>query len=293
MSTGRQRRESTVKLYIIFGVIMLVPVFLLGVVLGTNYQHEADRRGLAQGHAEALLMAQTAVEPVLDGRPLSQGLSPPEAAAMQRLVQTSVRAGDVLRLRLRDLAGNVIYSDDGSGLHKTVGDAGDQDEALDASRGGTVDRLTPLNADSNDSGSIGPESVGAYLPLAAGSPAHRVGVLEVYLPYAPIQSDIDAGINSLYRNLAIGLALLYVVLFGISLIVGRKLRRQVKVNAYMAEHDALTDLPNRSLFHRPGQAAPQLGRATGPHTTSAIIALDEFKEIHAALGPYNGDRLLT
>src|ERR1700722_1759650 len=162
MATSGHRRESTVKLFVVFAVITLVPVVLLGVVLGTNYQHEANRRGLAQGHAEALLMAQTAVEPIFDGRPLSGGLSPPETAAMQRLVQTSVRTGDVLRLRLRDLAGNVIYSDDGSGLHKTVGDAGDQDQALDASRGGTVDRLTPLNADSNDSGSIGHESVEVY-----------------------------------------------------------------------------------------------------------------------------------
>jgi diguanylate cyclase (GGDEF)-like protein len=293
MATRRQRRESTVRLYIFFGVIMLVPVVLLGVVLGTNYQHEADRRGLAEGHAEALLMAQTAVEPILDGKPLSQGLSPPETAAMQRLVHTSVRAGDVLRLRLRDLAGNVIYSDDGSGLHKSAGDGGDQDEVLDASRGGTVDRVTPLNADSNDSGSIGPESVEVYLPLVAGSPAHRVGVLEVYLPYAPIQSDIDADIDSLYRNLAIGLALLYVVLFGISLTVGRKLRRQVKVNAYMAEHDALTNLPNRALFHRRVQEALRSGRATDRPTTIAIIDLDRFKEVNDTLGHYNGDRLLT
>ena len=120
--------------------------------------------------------------------------------------------------------------------------------------------MTPLNADSNDTGSIGPESVEVYLPLVAGSPAHRVGVLEVYLPYAPIQIDIDADIDNLYRNLAIGLALLYVVLFGISLTVGRKLRRQVKVNAYMAEHDALTNLPNRALFHRRVQDALRRGR---------------------------------
>src|ERR1700683_4913092 len=193
MPPGAPKRESAVKLFVIFAVIMLVPVVLLGLVLAANYRQEADRRGLAQGQAEASLMAQTAVEPILDGRPLSQGLSLSETADMQRLVRTSVRTGAVLRLRLRDLAGNVIYSDDGSGLHKQVGDGGDHDEALEASRGGTVDRVTPLNADSNDSGSIGPESVEVYLPLVAGSPAHRVGVLAGYLPYAPLQIDIEGG----------------------------------------------------------------------------------------------------
>jgi diguanylate cyclase (GGDEF)-like protein len=292
MPTGPQQRESTFKLFGTFAVIMLVPVVLLGLVLATSYRREADRRGLAQGRAEALLMAQTAVEPILNGRPLSQGLSPSETADMQRLVRTAVHSGDVSRLRLRDLGGNVIYSDDGSGLHKQTGDDDDQDEALAAAHGVTVARITRLNADSDDTGPLGPESVEVYLPLLAGSPIHRVGVLEVYLPYAPIRSDVNAGIDSLYRNLAIGLAVLYALLFGISFAIGRKLRRQVKVNAYMAEHDALTDLPNRLLFHRRVQEALSRGSETGQATTIAIIDLDRFKEVNDTLGHYNGDRLL-
>jgi diguanylate cyclase (GGDEF)-like protein len=118
-------------------------------------------------------------------------------------------------------------------------------------------------------------------------------VLEVYLPYAPIRADVDAGIDSLYRNLAIGLAALYVLLFGISFSIGRRLRRQVKVNAYMAEHDALTNLPNRVLFHRRVQEALRRGRETAQPTTIAIIDLDRFKEINDTLGHYNGDRLLA
>jgi diguanylate cyclase len=233
------------------------------------------------------------VEPVLDGRPLSQGLSPLETTDMQRLVRTSVRSGDVLRLRLRDLAGNVVYSDDGSGLHKETGDDDDHDEALDAAHGVAVARVTRLNADSDDTGPLGPESVEVYLPLVAGSPVHRVGVLEVYLPYAPIRTDVDAGIASLYGNLAIGLAVLYVLLFGISFVIGRNLRRQVKVNAYMAEHDALTSLPNRILFHRRVQEALHRGREASQATTIAIIDLDRFREVNDTLGHYNGDRLLA
>jgi diguanylate cyclase (GGDEF)-like protein len=291
MPTGLHKRESTLKLFAIFAAIMLVPVVILGLVLATSYRREADRRGLAQGQSEALLMAQTAVEPILDGRPLNQGLNRSQTADMERLVRTAVRSGDVLRLRLRGLNGEVVYSDDGSGLHKQA--ANDDDEALDAARGSTVARVTTLNGDSADSGPPGPESVEVYLPLVAGTPVHRVGVLEVYLPYVPIRNDVDVGLDSLYRNLAIGLAALYVLLFGISFSVGRRLRRQVRVNAYMAEHDALTNLPNRVLFHRRVQETLERGRETAQATTIAIIDLDRFKEVNDTLGHYNGDRLLT
>src|ERR1700690_2951769 len=137
---------------------MLVPVILLGLVLAASYRNEEDQRGLAQGRSEAVLMAQTAVEPVLDGRPLSQGLLPSETSDMNRLVRTSVRSGDVLRLRLRDLSGKVVYSHDGTGLHGTSADD-DQDEAVEAGHGDIQARVTHLNADNDDGGPLGPSSV--------------------------------------------------------------------------------------------------------------------------------------
>jgi diguanylate cyclase (GGDEF)-like protein len=207
---------------------------------------------------------------------------------MQRLAAEAVKNGDVQRIRLRDLAGNVVFSDDRSGFLQTP-----EDEALDASRGLVVARLTHVNSDSVDTGKAGSESVEIYMPLDAGTPLHRVGVLEAYLPYAPINADISSGLHTLYRNLALGLAALYVVLFGISFYAGRRLRRQVKMNAYLAEHDSLTDLPNRALFRRRVEAVLTQGGQKGQPTTIAIVDLDRFKEVNDTLGHQNGDRLLT
>src|ERR1700690_560029 len=117
--------------------------------------------------------------------------------------------------------------------------------------------------------------------------------MEIYLPYSPISADVNAGIHTLYRNLAVGLALLYLILLAISNWVTRRLRRQVKVNTYQSEHDALTDLPNRVLFHRMASAELNAARKRSGPTTIAIIDLDRFKEVNDTLGHQNGDLLLA
>jgi diguanylate cyclase len=286
--SGDIRQRSAGRLLVTYGAITLIPVLLLGFVLASSYRAEADRRGLAEGRSEALLMAQTAVQPLLNGRPLSQGPNQVETDGLRHLVSDSIRDHDVLRFRLRNLAGQVVFSDDGSGFGERA-----DDEALSAARGTVIATLTHLNSDNVDTGQVGPAAVEIYQPLRAGSPLRRVGVLELYLPYAPISADVTAGLHTLYRNLAIGLAALYLALFAISVSVSRHLRRQVKLNAYLAEHDPLTDLPNRTLFHRRVEAELVRGKLKRQPTTIAIIDLDRFKEVNDTLGHHNGDRLLA
>jgi diguanylate cyclase (GGDEF)-like protein len=207
---------------------------------------------------------------------------------LYQLVAQSVRDREIFRLRLHDLSGRVVFSDDGSGFNKRP-----EDEALAAARGVVTARLTRLNSDVNDTGHVGPRAVEVYEPLRAGSPEHRVGILEMYLPYAPIDADVSAGLHTLYRDLALGLGALYLVIFVISMSVSRRLRQQVKANKFLAEHDALTDLPNRALFHRRAESAVGHARRSGTRAAIAIIDLDRFKEVNDTLGHHNGDQLLT
>ena len=118
------------RLVLTYAAVTLVPVVLLGAALVVSYQAEARVRGLAEGRSESLLVAQTAVEPRLTGRPLSDGLTPDELASMKALAKRSVGDHDVLRLRLRNLSGQAVFSDDGSGFKDRP-----EDEALDAGIG--------------------------------------------------------------------------------------------------------------------------------------------------------------
>jgi diguanylate cyclase (GGDEF)-like protein len=271
-----------------YGVLTLVPVLLLGLVLAASFRSEATRRGVAEGRSEAVLVARTAVEPILDGRPLADGLSPTERQRLEQIVNHVAPERGVLRLRLRDLSGQVVFSDDGSGV-KVAPD----DDALDAAQGQTVARLTHLNADSSDAGPVGPASVEVYVPLRGGTPSKRVGVLEIYLPYAPIAADVSAGLHDLYQDLGIGLGIVYVVLLVLALSVSRRLRQQVRLNGFLADHDPLTGLANRSLFHRRARGAVASARRRGTSAVIALLDLDRFKEINDTLGHHNGDVVLV
>jgi diguanylate cyclase (GGDEF)-like protein len=286
MRVGPVRESSTARLFAVYAVVSLVLVVLLGAFLARSYRAEAERRGIDAGTAEALLVERTAIEAHLAGDPLTRYLNPSESANLAVLTQRALAAHDILRLRLRDLDGYVVYSADGSGIH-----ASPDDEVLDAVAGNVVSRLTKVNSDGVDTGEVGEDSIEVYAPVRAGNPSRQVGVLEMYLPYGPIDADVSAGMHTLYVNLGIGLAVLYVGLFLISMSVSRGLRRQVKANRYLAEHDPLTDLPNRASFLRLVEAAV---RAPGVQpAVVAIVDLDRFKEVNDTLGHQYGDHLLT
>lgn len=81
----------------------------------------------------------------------------------------------------------------------------------------------------------------------------------------------------------------YLVAVGMILLL---LESQLKRNQHLAQHDALTGLPNRRLFH--DRISRAMDRARQRNARAAVLAidLDGFKAVNDTLGHHAGDEVL-
>jgi diguanylate cyclase (GGDEF)-like protein/PAS domain S-box-containing protein len=71
-----------------------------------------------------------------------------------------------------------------------------------------------------------------------------------------------------------------------------ELKRHAAQSEYQALHDALTGLPNRTLFYDRIQQALLASERDGGRVAIAIMDLDRFKEVNDTLGHASGDHVL-
>ncbi|MGY1702712.1 putative bifunctional diguanylate cyclase/phosphodiesterase [Geodermatophilus sp. SYSU D00766] len=292
MIRSRVAQAVGTRLFAAYAAASLVPVVLLGAGLAAGIRQDAVDRALEYGHAQAAVVEEMAIAPALRGRDLAAGVSGAELLRLQTATDLAVFRGSILRLRLRDFSGAVVFADDGATGPETalpdypagegVVPAGSTAFATAATGGTDVALL-------DGEGMAVGRMIRVLQPIVADSSGRSVGVLELLLPYDTVAAQVEAATTRTYWRLGAGLAALYVVLAGISWSTTRRLRRQAAQAEHDALHDPLTGLANRELFAR--RVAAEIGRGTPGAVV--LVDLDRFKEVNDTLGHHAGDQLLV
>ena len=284
--TAAPKRRRTVPLFAVYAGASLVPMVALGAVLAVTYRADTNNSAMAEARSQASLLADDVVGPQLGATPLHGSIPATARPAIAAAFNRASGENRLLRLRIRDMAGVVVWANDVSGQT----DAAPDDEAADAAQGEVVTALTRLNADPGDVGPVGPRVVEIYQPITVGTARTQVGVLEMYLPYAPIQHDVTAGLTRMYGLLGAGLAALWLVLAAISASTTRRLRKRAERLQYIAHHHVASGLLNGEGFADALQRHLEAGTSSTP--ALALIDVSRFREINEALGRSHGDQVL-
>jgi diguanylate cyclase (GGDEF)-like protein len=124
--------------------------------------------------------------------------------------------------------------------------------------------------------------------------AQRVPVLAFLRRDLAFQATTAAMLVGLAPIVAVAAAfdLILIPLMALPLGAIYRAGRQAVINEHQALHDALTDLPNRALFHDRAATAIAAARRDGSTVAVLLMDLDRFKEINDTLGHHHGDLLL-
>lgn len=281
---GRRRtsRAAGAHLFIAYAALSLLPVTVLGAVLVRADQDSGVSRAIHQGRAQAAVIEQTAIAPRLDGEDFDQGLLGSEVANLYRAADVAIFSGSVSGIRLRSFAGKVILHDD-SGKVPTLAST---DRQFRRAVGGQV-QAALITAS-------GERMIRVLQPVVPPVTGRPVGILELYLPYAPVAEVVANEQRQTYKQLGVGLLALYVVLAVISWSASRRLRRYAAKQAHDAAHDHLTGLANRAFFRDCAESAVKAASAGADDDGGALVLIDlnRFKEVNDTLGHHAGDDLL-
>src|ERR687895_31168 len=136
------------------------------------------------------------------------------------------------------------------------------------------------------------------------TPADLPGILVAATAFFLVNSSLVAVVIALVQDIRVGRYLVQDWFFQVStggLMLGLapmvalaadRGGRQAIAKEHQAVHDALTGLPNRSLFRHQIEQVVNAGRRADRAAAVMLIDLDHFKEINDTLGHHAGDRLL-
>ncbi len=269
----------------------LVPMVVLGFVLTSVLEHQVETHSVADAGQSARLIASIGIQPRLTPGEVRGGLTARQIKGLDEQLRARSATENLARIKIWNAAHTVIYSDDHSLIGRTFHDVEDLESAL-AGHTSKGELVRPArNTETASEVGLG-ELVESYVPLRFSANGQPVGAFEIYLSYKPIAAAIAHDKRIIVFVVAIGLALLWAVLFRIVATASKRLRRQAQENDVLARYDTLTGLPNRTLFRERVEQELRSAEQRRHEIAVLLIDLDGFAEINNTLGSSTGDEVL-
>jgi diguanylate cyclase (GGDEF)-like protein len=274
-------------------LMSLVPIVALGFILARVLQQQIITRTLADAGESAQLIARLGIQPRLTRSDLRNGLSARGIQELDEQLRARSVQHDLARIKIWNNQRKIIYSDDHSLIGQSPNTSGD-DDLHDALEGqpDPAEVMTPaLGTETASEVGLG-RLVEVYVPLRFVPSGPPAGAFEIYLSYRPIAAALSNDKRMIALLIAIGLGLLWAILYRIVAGASRRLRQQADENDRLARYDQLTGLPNRTLFIEGIEDAVRHSKRRADAVGVLLIDLDRFTEINNTLGTANGDLVL-
>ena len=272
-------------------LMSLVPIVALGILLARVLQAQIVSRALDDADQSAQLIARIGIQPRLTPHDLRYGLSAEGVRSLDDQLRARSVTQDLARIKIWNNKDQVIYSDDHTLIGRTLIPSDDLLNAL-AGRPNDAEVVSPSpHTETASEVGLG-QLVEVYVPLRFAASGPPAGVFEIYLSYRPIAVALTRNKRMIVALIAIGLALLWSILYRIVARASRRLRQQADENDHLARYDPLTGLPNRTLFIEGIEDAVRRSKDRPDTVGVLLIDLDRFTEINNTLGTANGDLVL-